>query len=59
MQTQFDQLAEIRDRFKELIARIRDRYAKEISDDFKEYILGLDKTFEKDFPESQVRSQIF
>ena len=59
LHTQFDQLAEIRDRFKELIARISDRYAKEISDDFKEYILGLDKTFEKDFPESQVSLEFF
>ncbi|MGF1489512.1 MAG: dynamin family protein [Prochloraceae cyanobacterium] len=59
LQTQFDQLAEIRDRFKELIARISDRYAKEISDDFTEYILGLDKTFEKDFPESQVNLEFF
>ena len=59
LQTEFEQLAEIRDRFKELIAKISDRYSKEISDDFKAYILGLDKTFEKDFSQSQLNLEFF
>ena len=59
VKTEFEHLAEIRDRFQELIARIGDRYAKEIANNFKEYILGLDKTFEKDFPNSQANLEFF
>ena len=53
VQTEFEMLSQIRDKYQELIREARDRNAKAIADSFKEYILKLETTFEEDFVQSQ------
>ncbi|MEM9213188.1 MAG: dynamin family protein [Cyanobacteria bacterium P01_F01_bin.150] len=53
VQTEFEMLSQIRDRYRELIREMRDRNAKAIADSFKDYILKLETTFEADFVASQ------
>lgn len=53
VQTEFEMLSQIRDKYRELIREIRDRNAEAIADSFKDYILKLETTFETDFVDSQ------
>lgn len=53
VQTEFEMLSQIRDKYRELIREMRDRNATAIADSFKDYILKLETTFESDFVESQ------
>jgi GTPase SAR1 family protein len=49
VEPQFEELANIRDRFSEEIAAERDRQASEIAASYRNYILNLGDTFETDF----------
>ncbi len=53
IQSEFDQLAAIRDQFGQLIQRTREEQAGAIAESFKTYILKLELTFEEDFVASQ------
>lgn len=53
IQQEFDHLAEIRDQFQGLIRTKRDREVEAIARSFRDYILGLEETFEDDFVKSQ------
>lgn len=53
VQSHFDQLAAIGEQFQQEIGSLRDQQAQEIADSFKQYILGLEDSFEKDFVSAQ------
>lgn len=53
VQSHFDQLAAIAQQFQQEIVTLRDQQAREIADSFKQYILGLENTFEADFVSAQ------
>ncbi|MEL7331363.1 MAG: dynamin family protein [Cyanobacteria bacterium J06560_2] len=53
VESDFTKLEEIRDRYRKVIHTSRDINAKTISSSFKQYILGLESTFEDDFSGSQ------
>ncbi|MBE9011597.1 dynamin family protein [Pseudanabaenaceae cyanobacterium LEGE 13415] len=50
---QFQQLSDIRDRFRDEIRHLRDRKARQIADSFRTYVMGLENTFEQDFLQYQ------
>jgi GTPase SAR1 family protein len=49
VQPEFEQLVDIRDQFKDEIRLIGERKAGEITTSFREFLVGLDETFEADF----------
>ena len=49
VQPEFEQLAQVRDRFRSDIRDMRDRKAKSISHSLKTYLYKLENTFEEDF----------
>lgn len=49
VEPQFTQLAEICDQFRNEIRSTRDRKSRQVADSFKDYVLGLEATFEQDF----------
>ena len=49
LEPEFNQLAEIRDRFQDEIRGMRDTKARAIADSFRNYVLNLGDTFETDF----------
>ncbi|MFB2833161.1 dynamin family protein [Floridanema evergladense] len=53
VEPEFQQLREIRDRFREDIIIMRDSKARAIADSFRSYILNLGNTFETDFLQYQ------
>lgn len=53
VQGHFDQLAAIGEQMQQEISKLRDQQAEEIADSFKQYILGLEDSFEKDFVSAQ------
>ncbi|NJK40263.1 MAG: dynamin [Acaryochloridaceae cyanobacterium SU_2_1] len=53
VQSEFEQLAEIRNAFEQSIRQTRDREAQAIADSFKTYILNLESSFAEDFVASQ------
>ncbi|MGG6263322.1 dynamin family protein [Leptolyngbya sp. AN03gr2] len=53
VQPQFQQLSEIRDRFRDEIRSLRDRKSRQIADSFRTYVLNLENTFEQDFLQYQ------
>jgi GTPase SAR1 family protein len=53
IQSDFDKLSEIANKFQLEIRDIRDSKAKNIADSFRNYILNLEATFEEDFIASQ------
>jgi GTPase SAR1 family protein len=53
VQSHFDELAAIAQQFQQEIISLRDQQAREIADSFKQYILGLENTFEADFVSAQ------
>ncbi|HEY9627848.1 MAG TPA: dynamin family protein [Coleofasciculaceae cyanobacterium] len=53
VESHFDQLAAIGQQFQQEISSLRDQQAQEIADSFKQYILGLESSFEKDFVTAQ------
>jgi GTPase SAR1 family protein len=59
VQPEFNQLVEIRDRFKHEIRNQSERYANELADDFCNYLSNLDSTFETDFAPYQPDLKVF
>ena len=53
VEPEFEELADIRDRFQSDIQSMRDRKVREIADGFRNYVLELDSTFESDFTRYQ------
>ena len=53
VQSDFGKLEQIRDRYCNVIGTSRDHHAKKISASFSSFILQLEKTFERDFVDSQ------
>lgn len=53
VQSDFEQLSAIGNKFQQEIRDVRDTKANEIADSFKTYILNLEATFEEDFMASQ------
>lgn len=53
VEPEFEQLHNIRDRFKDEIRTMRDNKATSIANSFRDYILGLGDTFETDFLQYQ------
>ncbi|NER80399.1 MAG: dynamin [Leptolyngbya sp. SIO1D8] len=49
VEPEFDELSEIRDRFKDEIRTLRDQKARAVADSFRTYVLNLGQTFEQDF----------
>ena len=49
VEPEFDQLITIRDQFQREIRTLRDRKARIVADSFRDYVLGLEHTFEQDF----------
>jgi GTPase SAR1 family protein len=49
LEPEFNQLADIRDRFQEEIREMGDKKARAIADSFRTYVLNLGNTFETDF----------
>jgi len=45
----FQKLTEIRDQLQSIIQQLGDRTATQLADDFRDYVLGLEDTFEQDF----------
>jgi Skp family chaperone for outer membrane proteins len=50
---EFERLSEIRDRFRDDIRSLRDQKARSVADSFKQYIIGLENSFEAEFPRYQ------
>ena len=53
IEPEFQQLADIRDRFQQEIKQAKNKQTQKIADSFAEYILNLEQTFEADFLASQ------
>jgi GTPase SAR1 family protein len=53
LQSPFEQLTAIAQQFQQEIVNLRDQKAQEIADSFKQYILGLENSFEADFVSAQ------
>ncbi|MBD2127054.1 dynamin family protein [Microcoleus sp. ZQ-A2] len=53
LEPEFNQLADIRDRFQDEIRGMRDTKARAIADSFRNYVLNLGNTFETDFVQYQ------
>ena len=53
VESDFDKLGDIRDRYRQLIRTTSEQQAKLVSNSFKSYVLGLEATFEEDFASSQ------
>ncbi|MEO0647102.1 MAG: dynamin family protein, partial [Cyanobacteria bacterium J06650_10] len=53
VESDFTKLEEIRDRYRKVIHTSRDLNAKTVSTSFRDYILGLESSFEDDFADSQ------
>ena len=49
VEPEFNELSNIRDRFKDEIRTVRDQKARAIADSFRTYVLNLEHTFEQDF----------
>jgi GTPase SAR1 family protein len=50
---EFGQLEELCEQFRALVSQTSDRQAKEITESFQTYLLGLEATFEQDFAQSK------
>ncbi|MBF1990836.1 dynamin family protein [Fischerella thermalis] len=59
VQPEFEQLIEIRDRFKNEIRNQSEHYANDLADNFCNYLSNLDSTFETDFAPYQPDLKVF
>jgi GTPase SAR1 family protein len=49
VEPEFQALSDIGEQFRQEIQRLRDRKAREIADSFRDYVFGLEHTFDQDF----------